>query len=100
MEGTEKELNILKKRRSKLLSYVRGEEFYQINWDKLYDENTGEIKSLEFFKELARLDSEIKNYQELYVRRIRMTKTTLSLVIFLIIYILQAVTVSMTLFPT
>lgn len=60
MENMEKELNILKKRRSKLLSYVRGEEFYQINWDKLYDENTGEIKSLEFFKELARLDSKIK----------------------------------------
>lgn len=59
----QKELNTLLYQRSQFISRYRGDRLAEIKWEELFDESTGRLKNLNFWKNLNYMDTRISQLQ-------------------------------------
>lgn len=63
------ELMTLYYQKSKLTNRYKGEKIGQVKWDALFDETTGRLKNIQFWKTLKYMDDRINTLQEILYNR-------------------------------
>ena len=63
LDPIQKRLSGLQYQRSLFLSRYQGDRIAEIKWDELFDESTGRLKQINFWKNLNALDAEISKLQ-------------------------------------